>query len=76
MRKRVLSRFSPFGVAAVLLSCVVAKSQNGAITHQIAAAPPGRFVDVTAAGGIHFQGQRPGSTWTTMGGSTWSCSGI
>ena len=57
MRKRILSRFRPFGVAAVLLGCWVAKAQTGVITHQAAAAPPGKFVDVTTASGVHFQGQ-------------------
>ena len=57
MRKRILSRFRAFGVAAILLGCWVAKAQNGVITHQAAAAPPGRFVDVTTASGVHFQGQ-------------------
>jgi enediyne biosynthesis protein E4 len=58
MRKRILSRFRPFGVAVVLLGCWVAKAQNGVITHQAAAAvPPGKFVDVTTASGVHFQGQ-------------------
>jgi hypothetical protein len=58
MRKRILSRFRPFGVAAVLLGCWVAKAQNGVITHQAAAAVPlGKFVDVTMASGVHFQGQ-------------------
>ncbi len=47
----------PFGVAAVLLGCLVAKAQNGVITHQPTAAPPGKFVDVTVASGVHFQGQ-------------------
>jgi hypothetical protein len=57
MRKRILSQFRPFGVAAVLLGCWVAKAQTGVITHQAAAAPPGKFVDVTTASGVHFQGQ-------------------
>jgi hypothetical protein len=61
MRKRILSRFRPFGVAAVLLGCWVAKAQNSSsasvITHQAAAVPLGRFVDVTTANGVHFQGQ-------------------
>jgi hypothetical protein len=57
MRKRILSRFRPFGVAAVLLGCWVAKAQTGVITHQAAAVPPGKFVDVTTASGVHFQGQ-------------------
>jgi enediyne biosynthesis protein E4 len=58
MRKRILSRFRPFGLAAILLGCWVAKAQNGVITHQAAAAvPPGKFVDVTTASGVHFQGQ-------------------
>jgi hypothetical protein len=57
MRKLILSWSRPFGVAAVLLGCLVAKAQNGVITHQPTAAPPGKFVDVTAASGVHFQGQ-------------------
>ena len=57
MRKRILSRLSPLGMAAVLLGCWVAKAQNAAVAHQAAAAPPGKFVDVTAASGVHFQGQ-------------------
>src|SRR5882757_9479928 len=57
MRKRILSRFSPLGVAAVLLGGWVGKAQNGAITHPAAAVPPGKFVDVTTASGVHFQGQ-------------------
>ena len=57
MRKRILSQFRPFGVAAVLLGCWVAKAQTGVITHQAAAVPPGKFVDVTTASGVHFQGQ-------------------
>ncbi len=57
MRKRILLRFRPFGVAAVLLGCWVARAQNGVVTHQGPAATPGRFVDVTAASGVHFKGQ-------------------
>jgi enediyne biosynthesis protein E4 len=57
MRKRILSQFRPFGVAAVLLGCWVAKAQTGVISHQAAAVPPGKFVDVTTASGVHFQGQ-------------------
>jgi enediyne biosynthesis protein E4 len=61
MRKRILSPFMEFGLTAILLGCWVAKAQSGSpagvITHQSPAAPPGRFVDVTAASGAHFQGQ-------------------
>ncbi len=57
MRKPILSWSRPFGVAAVLLGCLVAKAQNGVITRQPTAAPPGKFVDVTVASGVHFQGQ-------------------
>jgi enediyne biosynthesis protein E4 len=57
MRKRNLLRFSPFCVAAILLGGLVVKAQNGVIPHQAAAVPPGRFVDVTAASGVHFLGQ-------------------
>jgi enediyne biosynthesis protein E4 len=45
MRKRILSRFRPLGAAAVLLGCSAAGAQNG------------KFVDVTTASGVHFQGQ-------------------
>jgi len=51
MRKRILLRFSPLGVAAVLLGGWVGKAQNGAITHPAAATPPGKFVDEEHAGG-------------------------
>jgi hypothetical protein len=54
MSKRILSRFSPLGVAAVLLGGWVGKAQNGAITHPAATTPPGKFVDVTTASGVHF----------------------
>jgi hypothetical protein len=54
MSKRILSRFSPLGVAAVLLGVWVDKAQNGAITHPAATTPPGKFVDVTTASGVHF----------------------
>jgi enediyne biosynthesis protein E4 len=57
MRKRILSRFSPLGVAAVLLGGWVGKAQNGVITPPAATGPPGKFVDVTTASGVHFQGQ-------------------
>jgi len=61
MRKRILSRFTGFGWAAILLGCWVAKAQSGSpagvITRQGPAVPPGKFVDVTAASGVHFQGQ-------------------
>jgi enediyne biosynthesis protein E4 len=57
MRKRILSWFGPLGVAAVLLGGWVGKAQNGLITHPAATAPPGKFVDVTTAIGVHFQGQ-------------------
>ena len=61
MRKRILSRFTAFGLTAVLLGCWVAKAQSGSpasvVTPKAAAVPPGRFVDVTAASGVHFQGQ-------------------
>ncbi len=57
MRKRILLRLSPLGMAAVLLGCWVAKAQNADVAHQAAAAPPGKFVDVTAASGIQFRGQ-------------------
>src|ERR1700677_507434 len=61
MRKRILSRFRAFSLAAILLGCWVAKAQNGSSTsvneHRAAAEQPGRFVDVTTASGIHFEGQ-------------------
>jgi enediyne biosynthesis protein E4 len=57
MRKRILSRFTGFGLTAILLGSWVAKAQNGVIPHQPPAVPPGRFVDVTTASGVHFQGQ-------------------
>ena len=58
MKKQILSGFGVLGVAAILLGCWVAKAQNGA--HP---APPARpshqakFVDVTKASGVHFEGQ-------------------
>jgi hypothetical protein len=61
MRKRILCRFTAFGLTAVLLGCWSAKAQSGSpasvVTHQASAVPPGKFVDVTAASGVHFQGQ-------------------
>src|SRR5882757_2701848 len=42
MSKRILSRFSPLGVAAVLLGGWVGKAQNGAITHPAATTPAGQ----------------------------------
>ena len=61
MRKRILSRFRAFGLAAVLLGCCVARGQNSSsasvIEHKAAAGQPGRFVDVTTASGVHFEGQ-------------------
>ncbi|MGB8535271.1 MAG: CRTAC1 family protein [Acidobacteriaceae bacterium] len=56
-----MSRLGAFGLAAILPGCWVAKAQNSSsasvITHQAATAPPGKFVDVTTASGVHFQGQ-------------------
>jgi hypothetical protein len=61
MRKRILCRFTAFGLTAVLLGCWSAKAQSGSpasvVTHQAPAVPPGKFVDVTTASGVHFQGQ-------------------
>ncbi len=57
MRKSILLRFSPLGVAAVLLGSWVGKAQDKVIAHPAATAPPGKFVDVTTASGVHFQGQ-------------------
>jgi hypothetical protein len=57
MRKRFLPRFRPFGATAVLLGCCVAGAQDGVITHQHPPVMPGKFVDVTVASGVHFQGQ-------------------
>jgi hypothetical protein len=61
MRKRILSRFRAFGLTAILLGCWAAKAQNGSstsvIAHRAATEQPGRFVDVTTASGVHFDGQ-------------------
>ena len=61
MRKQVWSRLGAFALAAILPGCLVAKAQNSSsasvITHQAATATPGKFVDVTTASGVHFQGQ-------------------
>jgi hypothetical protein len=57
MRNRLLSWFGRLGVAAVLLGGWIGEAQNGVITHPAAAAPPGKFVDVTTASGVRFQGQ-------------------
>jgi hypothetical protein len=55
MRKRILSPFMGFGLTAILLGCWVAKAQSGSPAGIIV--PPGKFVDVTTASGVHFQGQ-------------------
>jgi hypothetical protein len=61
MRKRILSRFRAFGLTAILLGCWAAKAQNGSstsvIAHRAATEQQGRFVDVTTASGVHFDGQ-------------------
>ena len=61
MRKRILSRFRAFGLTAILLGCWTAKAQNGSstsvIAHRAATEQQGRFVDVTTASGVHFDGQ-------------------
>jgi len=61
MRKRILCRFTAFGLTAALLGCWSAKAQSGSpasvVTHQASAVPRGKFVDVTTASGVHFQGQ-------------------
>jgi enediyne biosynthesis protein E4 len=61
MRKRILSRFGAFGLAAILLGCWVAKAQNSSSAsvneHRAPAEQAGRFVDVTTASGAHFEGQ-------------------
>jgi hypothetical protein len=57
MRKRILLRFSPWGVAAVLLGGWVGKAQKWRDPYPAAATPPGKFVDVTTASGVHFQGR-------------------
>lgn len=61
MRKRILSRLRAFGLTAILLGCWAAKAQNGSsasvIAHRAATEQLGRFVDVTTASGVHFEGQ-------------------
>ena len=56
-----MSRFRAFGLTAILMGCWAARAQNGSsagvIAHQAASEQPGRFVDVTMASGVHFNGQ-------------------
>jgi hypothetical protein len=61
MKKRILSRFRAFvlgGYPAGLLGCKGPKRLVRCVNaHQAAIEQPGRFVDVTTASGVHFEGQ-------------------
>ena len=57
MTKSILLRFSPLGVAAVLLGSWVGRAQDGVIAHPATPAPPAKFVDVTTSSGVQFQGR-------------------
>jgi enediyne biosynthesis protein E4 len=61
MKKRIVSKFGAVGIAAILLSGWAARAQNGAtagvIPHQAPPERPGKFVDVTKASGVVFDGQ-------------------
>ena len=61
MRARIFARLGAIGLAAILQGGWAARAQSGSsaapIAHTAAAEQPGKFVDVTAAGGVHFEGQ-------------------
>jgi hypothetical protein len=53
---RGLSRFLTLGLAAILLGGWTMKGQSGSPSGHLSE-KPGKFVDVTTASGVHFEGQ-------------------
>jgi enediyne biosynthesis protein E4 len=61
LRQRILPPFLTFGLAAILLGGRTAAVQSGSsgapVVHKAVAEKAGKFVDVTTASGVHFEGQ-------------------
>ncbi len=61
MRKRILPPFLTFGLAAILLGGRTTAAQSGSsgapVVHKAVAEKAGKFVDVTTASGVRFEGQ-------------------
>src|ERR1700677_1931604 len=61
MRAQIFARLGAIGLAAILPGGWAAGAQSGssapAVVPTAAAEQPGKFVDVTAASGVHFEAQ-------------------